>query len=726
MKLNRKYILLIVLCLEIILLVGTSIYVIKAKTDNVVAQETDFTVIISKDQYYFKNDTMRTDGYIYWVDLNSPGGYLTIYGNTSDMYEIVFWDGIGSMNEGQDYELLPDRIRVYPRTTGLNYRIRSNYYPDYFLDTNFIVIFDTFWAQFSYLTPEGEERFAPVTYHNKQLLPEDAALVSFAPTDNAVIIREGKSFGITWDYVERAMDPFHDPLTYEVTYNFDPIYLQFTEQMFENQSLQQEVEQINNLLDLLQVYFKIIAFIAVAISIIAALYGYLRAKRKFKSKLNEARSMPKKMLKDIEAEIEPRKRVSALFNAFFIILLVSPLFHTNQDIMMEIDIEANNKVVTVEGYTPIITSERDIRYEASIELGKDGIAFETVIMELPFTVDNFSIWADTAEVLEFRAYNEFHSPLSYQQFSDKYLIRNLQGFIEYEIVRPYTYYNNSNILVYLDYFWLLFVDPELQVEGQPPVYSKADIEYTIIAPEGAILYSASPESILTLSQTPEGRRKVTFTQQDREIDPYHDLFSTQLTYSFIDVIEAIENQSARFEHFRVDIEINEEQRASLNRNLIFISLLGLIAPILAFLLTYFIIRRRMLRKIQEEEQKYEMLVSVEEIQLQAMNKAREIDVSTEPWKAMLGEYWELLGYLSRIVPVNLLAAPEELHEKTVRKYVPSNLIAETLEVLSVGSAISSSWISNEQIYYNKQQARDYLESVMKLIEKIEKWRKEQT
>ncbi len=725
MKLNRKYILLVVFCLGIIMLVGGSFFILNAKTATVVAQETEITVIISKDQYYFKNDTMLTDGYIEWVDLNSPGGYLTIFGNTSDMYEIAFWDGIGDMEENTDYFLEPDRIRVLPRTTVLNYRIRGAYYPDYFLDTNFVVIFDTFWAQFSYLAPDGTEVYAPVTYHNKQLLPEDAGLVSFAPTDNAVIVKEGDSFGITWDYVERAMDPFHDPLTYEITYSFDPIYLQFTEQMFENQSQQQEIEQVESLLDLLQVYFKMIAFFAIAISIIAALFGYLKAKRKFKSKLNEARSMPKKMLKDIEAEIEPRKRVSALFNAFLILLIVSPLFHMNPQITTDIDVDPNNRMVSLEGYTPIMTDERDIKYESSIELGEDGIAFETVIMELPFVIDNFSIWADTSNVLEFRAYNEFHSPISYQQFSDRYLIRNLQGFIEYEIVRPYTYYNNSNILVYLDYFWLLFVDPELQEESLPPIYSKADIKFTVIVPEGAILYSASPESILTLSQTPEGRRKVTFTHEDREIDPYHDLFSTQITYSFIDVIEAIENQSARFEHFRVETKITEEQRASLSRNLIFISLLGLIAPILAFLLTYFIIRRRMLRKIQEEEQKYEMLVSVEEIQLHAMNKAKEIDPSAEPWKAMLGEYWELLGYLSRIVPVNLLASSEDLHEITVRKYVPTNLIAETLEILSVGRSVSNSWMSNEQIYYNKQQARDYLESVMKLIEKIEKWRIEQ-
>ena len=205
MKIDRRLILLIIIVLEIIALVGGSSFVIYSKTNNVNAQETDYTVIISKDQYYYKTNITDTKGYIYWVDLNSPGGYLTIYGNVPNMNLIAFWDGIGNLTENVDFTLYDDRIEITPRTTELYYEIAVYSPPDYFRDTNFIVIFDTFWAQFSYLTPEGEERYAPVTYHNKQILPKGAGLVSFAPTDNAVIVKEGDSFGITWDYVERAM-----------------------------------------------------------------------------------------------------------------------------------------------------------------------------------------------------------------------------------------------------------------------------------------------------------------------------------------------------------------------------------------------------------------------------------------------------------------------------------------------------------------------------------------
>jgi hypothetical protein len=72
----------------------------------------------------------------------------------------------------------------------------------------------------------------------------------------------------------------------------------------------------------------------------------------------------------------------------------------------------------------------------------------------------------------------------------------------------------------------------------------------------------------------------------------------------------------------------------------------------------------------------------------------------------------------------MLGLNEEIHGKTVRKYLPSMLITETLELLSVGKALSDNWKNEEQIHYTGHQARDYLESVMKLIEKLEKWRKE--
>ncbi|MHA1551320.1 MAG: hypothetical protein ACTSQC_05205 [Candidatus Heimdallarchaeaceae archaeon] len=192
MKLSRKSIFLLVIIIEISGLIVVSGLTINSKlneSSNVQAQAEDLTVIIERDQLYFKNDTMRTNAYIYWVELE--GGQLIIYGNTSDMYQIEFWDGIGNLTQEADYSIHSDRIEITIRTTELYYQIRSNYYPDYFLDTNFIVIFDTFWAQFSYLTPEGEARYAPINYHNKQLLPEGAGLVSYAPTDGATIVKEG-------------------------------------------------------------------------------------------------------------------------------------------------------------------------------------------------------------------------------------------------------------------------------------------------------------------------------------------------------------------------------------------------------------------------------------------------------------------------------------------------------------------------------------------------------
>lgn len=724
---KNKHIVILLITLEFLSLLLISFYVGQAKfsSNNVFAETDDLTVVVRREQYYFKNDSMWTKGYLYWSDLKD--GVLELYGNTSNMYLYEFWDAIGPYQEGVDFQIEHDRIVIHVRTTELYYQIRAYYQPDYFQDTNFIVIFDTFWAQFSYLTPEGEEIYAPVNYYNKQVLPEGAGLVSYAPTDGALVIKEGNSFGIEWQYQQRQMDPFHDPLTYEITYNFDPIYLQFTQQMYELQQQQQQLEQEKSLLNLMETYFKLIAFLAVVLSIIAALIGYLRSKTKFKSQLEKAKSMPKKMMKDVEAEKEPGKGVASLFNILFVLLLISspvwqvvgPNYHTTPDI----NPTTYGTKIGIANYYPIPSATNNIIYDAIIDLGKDGISSETVSITLPYTVQNFSIWVDTSTVLDFKAYNQLGAPVSFQDLGDHYLIHNVQGYLKYEIIRPYVYYNNSNILVYLDYFWLYFINPD---EEPPDNYLNADITYTVIIPEGAILYSASPEDYLTLSKTPEGRRKVIFTMYDRAIDPYHDPFSMQVTYSFVDVIEAIENQSARFEHFRVRTELTKEEKASLLRNLIFISLLGLIAPLLAFLLTYYIMRNRLMKKIKEEEQKYEMLIPIEESQIEALKKAAKIDSNREPWKAMLGGYWELLAFLSRFTPVNLLALNEDQHEKIIRKYIPSFLIDETLELLSVGRSISKKVDNVEALLYTRHQAREYLESVMKLMEKLENWRREKS
>ncbi len=715
---RKQAIVLLVFTLQISLLfsVGFIGYNETSSQNNSVSAQEGLTVTIRREQQYFINDTVITHGYIHWSDL--ADGQLYLYTNTSELFEYAFWDAIGNYSDERVIDD-GDKLIIRIRTTELYYKISGVYHPDYFMDTNFIVIFNTFWAQFSYITPDNEQRYAPVNYYNKQLLPKGAGIVSFAPTDGATIIREKGSFGVVWGYEERAMDPFHDPLTYEITYNFDPIYLQFTEQMFEKQQQIDQQQREQQLLDQLRASFRFIAFLALILSLLASLIGYLLAKRKLQTKLDEARSLPRRLLRDIEAEEEPGKRVSSMFSLVFIgLVLSSSLIALNIDQEMGGLVDNQQMGIGLSNVQPLQENRR-INYKTIIDLGREGIALESVTMELPYTVGNFSIWVQTDEIVDFKAYDERGVQVSYQKFSNRYLITNVEGYIRYEMIRPYTYYNNSNILVYLDYFFLEFYDYELED------YSKADISFTVIIPEGAFLYSASPSNLLEISYTPEGRTKVIFTDENRAIDPYHDPFSAQVTYAFIDVLEAIQDEEAIIRHFRTRTELTEEEIKTLRQNVIFISLIALIAPILAFLLSYYIMRNKMLKKIKEEEEKHELLIPVEEVQIQSLIEAQKIDLDKEPWKAILGGYWELLAYLSRFTPVNLLSAQPEKHKEIITKYMPSFLITETLEFLSVGKSINEKLENNEQIFYNKAQARDYLTSVMKLMEKLEKWRNEQ-
>ena len=46
---------------------------------------------------------------------------------------------------------------------------------------------------------------------------------------------EGVRYSLFWEYKHRAMDSKHNPLIIAVTYSFDPIFLKFTMQVYQNQ-----------------------------------------------------------------------------------------------------------------------------------------------------------------------------------------------------------------------------------------------------------------------------------------------------------------------------------------------------------------------------------------------------------------------------------------------------------------------------------------------------------
>jgi hypothetical protein len=108
MKLSRKSIFLLVIVLEISGLIVVSGLTINSKlndSSNIQAQAEDLTVTIEKDQFYFKNDTVKSNAYIYWAELEG-GNKLILYGNTSDMYQIEFWDGIGNLTQKTEVQII--------------------------------------------------------------------------------------------------------------------------------------------------------------------------------------------------------------------------------------------------------------------------------------------------------------------------------------------------------------------------------------------------------------------------------------------------------------------------------------------------------------------------------------------------------------------------------------------------------------------------------------------
>ena len=71
------------------------------------------------------------------------------------------------------------------------------------------------------------------------------------------------------------------------------------------------------------------------------------------------------------------------------------------------------------------------------------------------------------------------------------------------------------------------------------------MNYNVLLPRNAILYSASPSELLEISNI-DGRTNVNMRDQSRQMDAFHDVFETQVTFSFLNIIDALENLDSDF------------------------------------------------------------------------------------------------------------------------------------------------------------------------------------
>ncbi|MDH5403833.1 MAG: hypothetical protein OEY49_15155, partial [Candidatus Heimdallarchaeota archaeon] len=258
----------------------------------------------------------------------------------------------------------------------------------------------------------------------------------------------------------------------------------------------------------------------------------------------------------------------------------------------------------------------------------------------------------------------------------------------YEMYRPYTLYNYSNILVYLDRLWLEFLKEESQRTADDP-YLYVDYDYNIVLPEGAILYSASPSDQFTKTINEQGRINVNFNGENQRMDAFHDVFETQVTFSYFNVLEALENLDSDFVQIREEQESIDSLIKVAATEILMLSILGLLAPLISFFIAYWVFRRRYLNKIKQAEEQQEERILVENVQIEALIKSIEKSAEDEIYKSFRGQYFKLINRISRLVNKDVLNLTTEQILNEVRRKKLDIDINTLQELIIFGNTFSS-------------------------------------
>lgn len=582
-------------------------------------------------------------GVIYWEEL--AGTRLSFFVNTSKVINAVFkdfetkteipqYDEAGDMPVAANSAAIlikPDRYIIGPSSRSFQYEIEAYYEPDIVEDTGFIVVFNSQSVDFS-IEIDGQPAFARTDYYNRITLPQGAGIVSYAPIDNGFNTPIGKTddgrWVLEWEYLNREMDTKHDPLMISVTYTYDEIFLAFTEQVYQNQIEQQKQQEEINRLNLLKQSFEIIATFAILASLFSILFAYLLARRKFETDLNTAKELPKREIVDIEKSPPQNLPVRSMFLSIMIIipLILNPIPLTDAQLI----------------------DNDNILWNGTYDLNNDLTLTEYVDIELPIEKENIYIYTNTSEA-SLRFYDDLGSELQFDTEDNRFIIPNPGLKFNYELERPYQVHNNSGMLVWLDRFWLEFRNPEAtSLENE---YFKVDLNYNVLLPRNAILYSASPSELLEISNI-DGRTNVNMRDQSRQMDAFHDVFETQVTFSFLNIIDALENLDSDFVQLKPEEQNIESLLLVAADEVLIFSLIGLIAPILSFFLAYWILRKRYKKLIDRIEKQQEEQLFVEAPQISAFTAA--ITKTEEHLsKAFKGHIYRLNMYLSKILETDI-------------------------------------------------------------------------
>lgn len=148
---------------------------------------------------------------------------------------------------------------------------------------------------------------------------------------------------------------------------------------------------------------------------------------------------------------------------------------------------------------------------------------EITTLSLPIIKEYIYIYANTSEVLSFEAKDEFGNNLRVDSDASRFTVYNSGFEVTYELKRPYVVHNNSKILVFMDRMWSEYSIPDI-ADGDYEFFN-VDLFYSVILPEGASPFSASPSDIM-LMENSEGRWNISFVDENIQMDAFHDVFET--------------------------------------------------------------------------------------------------------------------------------------------------------------------------------------------------------
>ena len=661
-------------------------------------------VCIDESVRYYKavgNDrpVSEVSGFLYWQSLE--GTTLHFFVNTSDIIgDITILDPTQPNNPNAvGTDIRSDRIIITAHSTQFKYRFKAYYDPDEVGDTGFIVVFQSQVVNFGLPGLQNEQEFYPVDYRNRITLPKGAGIVSYAPssTQDAKLEEiEPDVFSIVWEYRNRKLDSKHDPLIIEVTYKFDDIYLQFTRLIYQNRIEKQNLIDKLQKLDILNASFQIIAFLSIFLSLLSILMAYLLARKRYEPEKKKARELPRRQAVDVEKSKNMEIPIRRMFSAIFVLGLVLTLPFT-------VPISAQS------------VENQNIQWFGQYEIFEDNTIKITVDITIPVPQKTFKIWENITAIHQntISITDEKGAKLAYTILDDHILIDSPPLRIIYSYVYDWVPDNFGGMLVFLDRFWLEFYNPNQDPNVPEDNYLAADIDYNVVLPQKALVYSASPSDKVTRTRDPDGRSRLRFLEKGRQIDAFHDAWEVQVTYSFVSVLEALQNLNVNYDSVEVKQKNTIEYIQSSQSQILIFALLGIIAPIISFLIAYWVFRKRYLKDIERIQQENEEQILVETQQVDGFLTALTPENKTDLRKAYLGYYYMLRDKIAFVLKKNVHNLNTARIEQEMGRKNPELDYLELVRLLEEGEEIESS-----EVIVSFDQLIEYAKDVEELIPQI--------